>query len=225
MSVRSLHLNGGSSRGPVSRFCPSDSTRRLLLLQAAECGESVTGTCRGFGVSRRAYYRWRARYRSHGAAGLVDRSSRPHHSARRLGVDHECAIAELRRQHGWGPDRIAAVLGLSRATVHRTIRRLGLQRQRPPREPVFRYQREHAGELLHVDTKKLGNLRRGIGHRLDHNREWRPSKMTPAGYVVLYAAVDDATRLAYTEYLRSRWIPKVSPQYAQPSTRPANRCG
>jgi transposase InsO family protein len=175
---------------------------RLALLQGAEQNGSVTASCRRFGVSRRTYYRWRARYRAHGNAGLLDRSSRPHHSPRRLAVEHERAIAELRRQRGWGPDRIAAVLGLSRATVHRTIRRLGLQRRPPPREPALRYERERAGELVHVDTKKLGSLRRGIGHRLDHNREWRPAKMTPAGYVVLYAAIDDATRLAYTEYLR-----------------------
>ena len=174
---------------------------RLALLQAVEQGASVTATCRRFAVARRTYYRWRARYRSDGAAGLVDRSSRPHHSPRRLPVEHERAIAELRQQRGWGPDRIAVVLHLSRATVHRIIRRLGLQRQRPAREPAVRYQREYAGELVHIDTKKLGSLRRGIGHRLDHSREWRPSKMTPAGYVVLYAAVDDATRLAYTEYL------------------------
>lgn len=174
---------------------------RLALLQAVEHGGSVTAVCRGYGVSRHTYYRWRARYRAHGAAGLVDRSSRPHHSPRRLALEHERAIGDLRRQRGWGPDRIAAVLSLSRATVHRTIRRLGLQRQQPAREPVHRYQREHPGELVHVDTKKLGSLRRGLGRRVDHTRETRPSKGTAAGYVVVYAAVDDASRLAYTESL------------------------
>jgi transposase InsO family protein len=116
-------------------------------------------------------------------------------------VEHEQAIAEVRRQRGWGPDRIALLLGLSRATVHRTIRRLGLQRQRPAPEPARRYQREHPGELLHIDTKKLGSLRRGIGRRIDHTRESPPSKTLPAGYIVLYAALDDASRLAYTEVL------------------------
>jgi transposase InsO family protein len=66
---------------------------------------------------------------------------------------------------------------------------------------VQRYQREHPGELLHIDTKKLGSLRRGVGRRVDHTREPAPSRTTPAGYVVLYAAVDDASRLAYTEVL------------------------
>ena len=174
---------------------------RLALLHAVEEGRSVATVCRGFGVSRRTYYRWRARYGTQGAAGLVDRSSRPHHSPHRLAVEHERAIAELRRQRNWGPDRIAVLLGLSRATVHRAIRRLGLQRQPSAREPVRRYERDHPGELLHIDTKKLGSLRRGLGRRIDHTREPGPSRSTSAGYVVLYAAVDDASRLAYTESL------------------------
>jgi transposase InsO family protein len=172
---------------------------RLALLQAVEHGASVTTACLGFGVSRRTYYRWRARYGVHGPAGLVDRSSRPHRSPHRLALEHERAIAELRRQRNWGPDRIAVVLGLGRATVHRAIRRLGLQRQPRVREPVRRYQRQHPGELVHVDTKKLGSLKHGLGQRISHDRQ-RHIK-SPVGYVVLYAAVDDATRLGYTEQL------------------------
>lgn len=174
---------------------------RLALLEMVEGGVSITAACRRFGVSRRTYYRWRHRYQAQGAAGLFDRSSRPHRSPRRCGLQHEQAIAALRHQRGWGSDRIAAVLGYSRATVHRTIRRLGLQRPPRAREPVRRYQRATPGELVHIDTKKLGSLKRGLGRRIDHNRETRPSKTTPAGYVVLYAAIDDASRLAYTEQL------------------------
>jgi transposase InsO family protein len=172
----------------------------LALLQTVEGGCSVTAVCRGFGVSRRTYYRWRARYRKQGAAGLMDRSSRPHHSPRRLALEHEQAVADLRTQRGWGPDRIAVVLSLGRATVHRVIRRLGLQRPARVREPVRRYEREHPGELVHVDTKKLASLKHGIGRRLHHQQEAHPMK-SPAGYVVLYAAIDDATRLGYTEQL------------------------
>jgi len=172
---------------------------RLALLQAVEHGTSVTAACRGFGVSRRTYYRWRARYHVHGRAGLVDRSSRPHRSPRRLAVEHERAIAELRSQRGWGPDRIAVILGLGRATVHRAICRLGLQRQPRIREPVRRYQRQHPGELVHVDTKKLGSLKHGRGQRISHDRQ--PHIKSPVGYVVVYAAIDDATRLAYAEQL------------------------
>ena len=172
---------------------------RLALVQAVEHGGSVTATCRGFGVSRRTYYRWRARYQAQGAGGLVDRSSRPHRSPRRLALEHECAIAELRQQRQWGPDRIAAVTGLGRATVHRVIRRLGLQRQARVREPVQRYQRQQPGELVHVDTKKLASLEHRIGQRISHDRQNHPR--TPVGYQVVYAAIDDASRLGYTEQL------------------------
>jgi transposase InsO family protein len=173
---------------------------RLALLQAVLDGASVTAVCQRLGVSRRTYYRWRARYLELGTAGLTDRSSRPHHSPRRLALEHEQAIAELRRQRGWGSDRIAIVLGLGRATVHRAIRRLGLQRSARVREPVRRYERSVPGELLHIDTKKLASLKRGIGRRSFHQREPHPPT-TRAGYVVLYAAVDDATRLSYVEQL------------------------
>ena len=173
---------------------------RMAMLQAVLDGASVTAVCRGLGVSRRTYYRWRARYQALGAAGLTDRSSRPYHSPRRLAVEHEQAIADLRTQRGWGADRIAIVLGLGRATVHRTIRRLGLQRAARVREPVRRYERHTPGELLHIDTKKLASLRHGIGRRTFHQREPHP-RTTPAGYVVVYAAIDDATRLSYVEQL------------------------
>lgn len=174
---------------------------RLALLEMVERGASVTASCARFGVSRRTYYRWRSRYRVCGSAGLVDRSSRPHRSPRRLSLEQEQAIARVRQERGWGPDRIAIRLGLAHATVHRAIRRLGLQRQRPPREPIRRYQHEQPGALVHIDTKKLASFRRGLGRRVDHARENRPSKATLAGYVVMYAAIDDASRLAYTETL------------------------
>jgi transposase InsO family protein len=90
-------------------------------------------------------------------------------------------------------------LGLGRATVHRAIRRLGLQRPPRVRARVRRYQRQQPGELVHVDTKKLGSLKHGLGQRISHDRQ-RHIK-SPVGYVVLYAAIDDATRLGYTEQL------------------------
>lgn len=174
---------------------------RLALLEMVEQGASVTASCARFGVSRRTYYRWRSRYRAGGGAALVDRSSRPHRSPHRLSSEHEQAIARVRQERGWGPDRIALRLGLAHATVHRAIQRLGLQRQRPAREAVQRYEHAQPGALLHIDTKKLASFRRGLGRRVDHARERRPSKALLGGYVVVYAAIDDASRLAYTETL------------------------
>ena len=120
------------------------------------------------------------------------------------------ARSRRRRRHAWrgcgdgagggrGPDRIAAARSLPHATVHRAIRRLGLSRPKVARPPAVRYERAGAGELLHVDTKKLGGLTHGVGHRAHGDRSRRVHR--PAGWRVLYAAVDDATRVAYAELL------------------------
>ena len=53
----------------------------------------------------------------------------------------EQAITVIRIARGWGPDRIALVLRLPRATVHRAIVRLGLRRTKVPAPPAARYER------------------------------------------------------------------------------------
>jgi transposase InsO family protein len=97
--------------------------------------------------------------------------------------------------------RIAAQLGKPRSTVALILKRAGQERLRSPQpeEPVRRYQREHPGELLHLDVKKLGRIAGLIGHRItgDQSRKCRG-----AGWEYVHVAVDDATRLAYVEVLR-----------------------
>jgi transposase InsO family protein len=149
-------------------------------------------------VSRRFYYRWLPRWRAAGADGLVDRSSRPLHSPRRLSGEQERHIAGLRAATGWGPDRIAARVGLPASTVHRVLRRLGLlERHREP-VPIVRYEHAIAGGLLHVDTKKLGRIVGGPGHRATGDRR---SQKEGVGWDILHVAIDDATRLVYAELL------------------------
>ena len=109
--------------------------------------DGVSRVPRLSGVSRRWYYRWRPRWAAQGAQGLFDRSSRLRHSPHRLSLMQEAAIAAMRRQTGWGPDRLAVLCGVPAATVHRVIRRQGLERQRAARPPVIRY--EYAGLVLH----------------------------------------------------------------------------
>jgi transposase InsO family protein len=62
---------------------------------------------------------------------------------------------------------------------------------------VVRYQRERPGELLHLDTKKLGRIGR-VGHRIHGDRT---ARVRGVGWEILYAAIDDATRVAYSEVL------------------------
>ncbi len=171
---------------------------RAHVVRAVEGGMSVSAACLAFGLSRRTYYRWLPRWRTEGAAGLVDRSSRPRRSPQRLSPAHERAISELRHATGWGPDRIAAALGLAPSSVHRAIVRLGLSRQPAVRLPVIRYAYDEPGGLLHLDTKKLGRIGAGPGHRATGDRSVRHPGV---GWEVLHVAIDDATRLVYAELL------------------------
>jgi transposase InsO family protein len=158
---------------------------------------TVSAACIAFRVSRRWYYRWLPRWQAQGRAGLIDRSSRPHRSPQRLSLVQEEAIVTLRQKTARGADFLAALLGLPASTVHR-VRRQGLLRQRAERAPVVRYEYDQPGVMVHVDTKKLGRIVGGPGHRIhgDHSRENRG-----VGWEVMHMAIDDATRLVYAEIL------------------------
>lgn len=180
---------------PNARLTPRG---RAEVFLAVEAGMTVVAACLAFNISRRCYYRWRPRWQASGRAGLVDRSSRPLTSPQRLSGEVERVIAGLRTATGWGPDRIAAYLGLARASVHRVIRRHGLSRPKPARLPVVRYEYSVPGGLLHLDTKKLGRIVGGPGHRAHGDRRTRARG---AGWEVLHVALDDASRLVYAELL------------------------
>ena len=97
-------------------------------------------------------------------------------------------------------DRIARELGLARSTVGGVLRRLGLGRLKAldPPPPVVSYQRERPGELLHLDTKKLGRID-GIGHRITGRRTGAINRHHGIGWEALHVAIDEASRLAYAE--------------------------
>jgi len=171
---------------------------RAEVFAAVEAGMTVTATCLAFRISRRTYYRWLPRWRALGTAGLVDRSSRPGRSPQRLSVAAERRIAGLREATGWGPDRIGALLGLSPSTCHRALGRLGYLERVRAVEPVVRYEIATAGGLLHLDTKRLGRIGLGPGHRATGDRK---SRNRGIGWEVLHVAIDDASRLTYAELL------------------------
>jgi transposase InsO family protein len=122
----------------------------------------------------------------------------PARSPRRLPREATAAIERLRRQRLSGP-QIARQLGRPVATVGLVLRRLGLGRLAAvePRPPVIRYQRASPGELLHIDTKKLGRID-GVGHRITGDRTGPRRR---SGWEILHVAIDDAARLAYSEIL------------------------
>jgi transposase InsO family protein len=173
---------------------------RMLMVQRVASGWTAAAVADAQGVTPRTVRKWRDRYAAEGGAGLLDRSSRPHRSPGRLAAPQEDAIAGLRRQRLTSP-AIARRLGHPVSTVGRVLRRLGLHRLNAldPRPLVLRYQRENPGELIHIDTKKLGRIIK-IGHRITGDRT-RQSSHRGVGWEHLHVAIDDASRLAYTELL------------------------
>jgi transposase InsO family protein len=184
-----------------ARTCPAS---RMLMIQRIQAGIPVTSAAEAAGVSRRSASKWRGRYQEDGEAALVDRSSRPHRSPRQIHPIVVEEILRLRRRRQTGP-QIASRVGSSPATVARVLARGGLSRLKnlDPKQPVRRYQRDHPGELIHIDIKKLGRIQ-VVGHRITGNRRQRARR---AGWEFVHVAVDDASRLAYAEVLANERSP------------------
>lgn len=148
------------------------------------------------GVSEPTARKWLGRFLASGEAALADMSSRPAVSPRRISESKALAIVELRRRR-LTQARIAASLGVSEATVSRVLRRVGLSKLSAlqPAEPVQRYEHAAPGELLHIDTKKLGRIER-LGHRITGDRRDTSYR---AGWEMLFVAIDDHARIGFTQ--------------------------
>jgi transposase InsO family protein len=191
---------------PNARLTPHG---RLLAVERVQAGYRVADVAAQLGCSRTCIYKWWARYRTEGVAGLVDRSSRPHRIPGRTPRDLERQVCALRHRHRRGQDWIAAELGMCAATVGRILGRhrmphlrdldalTGLPVRRGPATGV-RYEREQPGELVHIDVKKLGRIPAGGGWRA-HGRINRPAHKRHTGFDYVHAAIDDHTRVAYAE--------------------------
>jgi transposase InsO family protein len=181
---------------------------RLILCQRIAAGRPAAHVAAEMGVSRACAYRWWARYRQLGPAGLVDRSSCAHTHPGRVPATVEVEICQLRQTLKLGPARIAPRVGRPASTVYRVLVRHGLNRlaflDRPTGQLIRRYERAAPGELLHLDVKKLGRLRPGGGHRI-HGRDSAQHRTRNArhgpGDDFVHAAIDDHSRLAYAEVL------------------------
>jgi transposase InsO family protein len=168
-----------------------EMVRRMLVggLRPAEAAAEA-------GVSPPSARKWLGRYLAEGEAGLRDRSSRPRRSPRAIAPRLALAIVELRRRR-LVHSRIAATLKVSRSTVGRVLARAGLSRLRDlePSAPVVRYEHAHPGDLVHIDTKKLGRIER-MSHRVTGNRR---DSVEGAGWEFLFVAVDDHARIGFTD--------------------------
>jgi transposase InsO family protein len=150
------------------------------------------------GVHRSTAYRLLARFDGAGWAGLVDRRPVPHRQPRRVPAELEARILEARGASAYGPRRLGAILGVPASTVAKVLARHGASRlPRAPRPEAVRYERERPGELVHVDTKRLGRFWQ-VGKAILNDGIQRSPR---AGWQHLHVAVDDRSRIAYCEVL------------------------
>ena len=171
---------------------------RVLAVKRVGSGESIGLVAHGVGLSVRRLREWVRRW-GEGDRVLADRSSRPRRMPRRLLRAQRRQIGRLRRARRSSLS-IAWELQLPISTVVTEQRRQGLARlpSLQPPAPVVRYQRERPGDLLHIDVKKLVKIGR-VGHRIHGDRTTRVKGI---GWEYVHAAIDDATRVAYSEVLR-----------------------
>jgi transposase InsO family protein len=170
--------------------------RRLEMVHdVLERGVTLAATAVSHGVSVPTVRKWAVRFLAQGEAGLHDRSSRPTRSPRTIAAGTAASIVELRRRR-LTQTRIARSVGVSASTVSRVLARAGLSRlaDLEASEPLVRYEHTHPGDLLHLDTKKLGRIER-IGKRI------AGSSRNPigAGWEYLFVAIDDHARIGFTQ--------------------------
>jgi len=185
---------------------------RRILVDRILSGRPVAHVAKELGVSRQCAHRWLARYRDEGPAGLEDRSSRPRSSPHATTPQITDRILAIRAQDRWSRDEIAAIVPVSATTVSRILRRAGCPPLRDldpvtgtpiraTRTTHVRYEREHPGELIHIDVKKLGRIPLGGGWRANGTRELNHHRGRGIGFDHVHVAVDDHSRLAFAQVL------------------------
>lgn len=175
---------------------------RERLVRMVLGGQTPEAASEAVGVCPRTVRKWLGRYQTEGLAGLQDRSSRPKRLRKPTPPEVIERIESLRRQRMPGKE-IAATVGVSPATVSRVLKRLGLNKLSAlePAEPPRRYEREHPGEMIHIDIKKLGKFNR-IGHRITGDRTGQ-SNSRGVGWEYVHVCIDDASRVAFSKIMKS----------------------
>jgi transposase InsO family protein len=190
-----MKLHSNAKLTPKGRHALAQSVKRgEMTLEAAAAASKV---------SVRTARKWVRRFEAEGVAGLQDRSSRPMRLRAATPVKVIKRIEQLRRQRMTG-GRIAELTGVSTSTVSRVLKRLGLSRLSAldPEEPARRYEHALPGDMLHIDTKKLGRILKP-GHRVTADRA---SRSRGAGWETVFVAIDDHSRVAYAELAANETI-------------------
>jgi transposase InsO family protein len=194
--------------------------RCLIVQRVREQHMPIAHVARAMGVSRQCAHRWVARFDAEGLAGLEDRSSRPHSMPTKTPSEVEAQVLAARVEHRRGQDWLGPELGVPPRTVSRILRRhqvphlavcdpLTGEVIRASKRTAVRYERARPGELVHVDVKKIGRIPDGGGWRANGRAAGstaRRRKNGP-GYDYVHSAVDDHSRLAYSEILADEKAP------------------
>jgi transposase InsO family protein len=181
-------------------------------------GWEIPRAAERYDVSWKTAKKWADRYRDEGEAGMLDRSSRPHHQPNRTPAPVVRKIVHLRWKQRLGPVEIADRLGMQSSTVYAVLVRCRLNRlthiDRATGERIRRYEHEKPGDLIHVDVKKLGRVPDGGGWRYvgkqqgEKNRSATVARTGAArskwrgpliGTCFLHTVIDDHSRVAYVE--------------------------
>ena len=185
---------------------------RRLLVDRVHAGQAVAHVAKAMGVSRQCAHRWVNRFENEGEEGLQERSSRPHTSPAQTAPDVEEKVLAARREHRRGPDWLTFECDVPARTITRILRRNGVPRLcecdpltgqviRSSKTTAIRYERDHPGELVHMDVKKLGKIPDGGGWKA-HGRQMGSTgakKRAKVGFDFVHSLVDDHSRLAYSE--------------------------
>ena len=179
--------------------------RRRMIGCVLERGWTIEATAERFQVDAKTVRKWRDRFLAEGDEGLLDRSSRPHRSPNRTPRALRRRVIRLRLKRRWGADHLGHVVGLAASTVQGILAAAGVGRldrgdRATGRQPVRRYERENPGDLVHVDVKKLAGIPDGGGWRI-RGRGYPGEGIIArqAGYRYIHTAIDDRTRIAYSE--------------------------
>jgi transposase InsO family protein len=169
--------------------------RYLACIRVLERHWSVSAAAQAAGVSRQTIHKWLRRYRADGVPGLADRSSRPWRMPGLTRIDLAVRICVERLARRWGPHLLGYLLGVARSTVYAVLRRAQLNRLDAlhGRRAVVRYEWPAAGDMVHLDVKRLGHIEPGWGWRILGKRGNNTQRRRP-GFEYCHVAVDDHSR-------------------------------
>ncbi|WGS17957.1 MULTISPECIES: IS481 family transposase [unclassified Bradyrhizobium] len=178
--------------------------REAMVRSVIEGGLTKAAAALQFNVTAKTVAKWVKRFRAEGVDGLSFLTAS--FLAKPNPGSHMHLVETFRRQRHTGK-QIAFEVGVSAATVSRILRRLGLNRLAAlePAEPIRRYERQHPGELIHLDIKKLGKFNR-IGHRITSDRRGSSnlrSRRQGPGWEYVHVCIDDASRIAFSQVMKN----------------------